>query len=132
MTKDVVTVQETDDVKDAARLMKDRQIRRVVVVGGDKKVVGIVSLGDIAVDAHDDKMSGDVLEKVSADVPRRGSGNRSANCASPADGATERPGALCAGPFFRLGRLPWLLAWAASSFTRSDCTMRLKAALTVL
>ncbi|HET6898335.1 MAG TPA: CBS domain-containing protein [Vicinamibacteria bacterium] len=67
MTKDVVTVQETDDVKDAARLMKDRQIRRVVVVGTDKRVTGIVSLGDIAVDAHDDKMSGDVLEKVSAD-----------------------------------------------------------------
>ena len=72
MTKDVVTVQETDDVKDAARLMKDRQIRRVVVVGGDKKVVGIVSLGDIAVDAHDDKMSGDVLEKVSADTVTAG------------------------------------------------------------
>jgi CBS domain-containing protein len=67
MTKDVVTVQETDDVKDAARLMKDRQIRRVVVVGADKRVTGIVSLGDIAVDTHDDKMSGDVLEKVSAD-----------------------------------------------------------------
>jgi len=72
MTKDVVTVLETDDVKDAARLMKDRQIRRVVVVGGDKRVVGIVSLGDIAVDTHDDKMAGDVLEKVSADVVTAG------------------------------------------------------------
>jgi hypothetical protein len=30
-------------------------------------VTGIVSLGDIAVDTHDDKMSGVVLEKVSAD-----------------------------------------------------------------
>jgi CBS domain-containing protein len=68
MTKDVATVQETDDVKEAARLMKDRQIRRVVVVGADKKVCGIVSLGDIAVDTRDDKMSGDVLEKVSAEV----------------------------------------------------------------
>ena len=48
--------------------MKERQIRRVVVVGPDKKVVGIVSLGDIAVDTHDDKMSGDVLEKVSTDA----------------------------------------------------------------
>ena len=67
MTKEVVTVQETDDVKDAARLMKERQIRRVVVVAADKRVTGIVSLGDIAVDTHDDKMSGDVLEKVSAD-----------------------------------------------------------------
>jgi CBS domain-containing protein len=68
MTAEVVSVPETADVKEAARLMKDRQIRRIVVVDPNKRVVGIVSLGDIAVDAHDDKMSGDVLEKVSKDA----------------------------------------------------------------
>ena len=68
MTSGVVSVGENDDVTAAARLMKDRQIRRVVVLGEGQKVVGIVSLGDIAVDAHDDKMSGDVLEKVSQDT----------------------------------------------------------------
>jgi CBS domain-containing protein len=72
MTRNVATVKETDDVKDAARLMKDRQIRRVVVVGAAQQVVGIVSLGDIAVDTHDDKMSGDVLEKVSTDTVTAG------------------------------------------------------------
>ena len=68
MTAEVVSVPETADVKEAARLMKDRQIRRIVVVDPNKRVVGIVSLGDIAVDTHDDKMSGDVLEKVSKDA----------------------------------------------------------------
>ena len=68
MTAEVVSVLETADVKEAARLMKDRQIRRIVVVDPNKRVVGIVSLGDIAVDTHDDKMSGDVLEKVSKDA----------------------------------------------------------------
>ena len=68
MTADLVSVLETADVKDAARLMKDRQIRRIVVIDPSKRVVGIVSLGDIAVDGHDDKMSGDVLEKVSKDA----------------------------------------------------------------
>jgi CBS domain-containing protein len=68
MTADVVSVSETADVKEAARLMKDRQIRRIVVVDPSKRVVGIVSLGDIAVDTHDDKMSGEVLEKVSKDA----------------------------------------------------------------
>jgi CBS domain-containing protein len=68
MTAEVVSVSETADVKEAARLMKDRQIRRIVVVDPNKRVVGIVSLGDIAVDTHDDKMSGDVLEKVSKDA----------------------------------------------------------------
>jgi CBS domain-containing protein len=72
MSRDVVTVKETDDVKDAARLMKDRQIRRVVVVGAAQQVVGIVSLGDIAVDTRDDKLSGDVLEKVSTDAVTAG------------------------------------------------------------
>ena len=68
MTADVVSVPDTADVKEAARLMKDRQIRRIVVVDSNNRVVGIVSLGDIAVDAHDDKMSGDVLQKVSKDA----------------------------------------------------------------
>lgn len=65
MTKDVASCAEEDDVKDAARTMKQRQIRRLVVLTADKRLAGILSLGDLAVDAHDDKMSGDVLEKVS-------------------------------------------------------------------
>jgi CBS domain-containing protein len=68
MTRDVVCCTEDDDVKDAARLMKDHQIRRIVVITASKKLAGIVSLGDIAVDTHDDRMSGDVLEKVSHDA----------------------------------------------------------------
>jgi CBS domain-containing protein len=65
MTAEVVVCSEDDDVKDAARTMKDRQIRRLVVVDGQKRVAGIVSLGDIAVDTSDEKMSGRVLEEVS-------------------------------------------------------------------
>jgi CBS domain-containing protein len=65
MTRDVVCCSEDDDVKDAARLMKENQIRRIVVVTANKRLAGIVSLGDIAVDTRDDRMSGDVLEKVS-------------------------------------------------------------------
>jgi CBS domain-containing protein len=65
MTSDVVCCNEEDSVKDAASKMKDRQIRRIVVVDAQQRVSGIVSLGDIAVDTHDDKMSGQVLEEVS-------------------------------------------------------------------
>jgi CBS domain-containing protein len=68
MTRDVASCREDDDVKDAVRVMKEKQIRRLVVVTGDKRLAGIVSLGDIAVDTRDDKMSGDVLEKVSQGV----------------------------------------------------------------
>ena len=65
MTSNVVCCKEDDDVKDAARQMKDRQIRRLVVVDAQQRVAGIVSLGDIAVDTSDEKMSGRVLEEVS-------------------------------------------------------------------
>ena len=68
MTKDVVCCSEDDDVKEAARLMKDHQIRRVIVLNQHQRLAGIVSLGDIAVDTQDDKLSGDVLEKVSHDA----------------------------------------------------------------
>lgn len=65
MTSDVVSCTEDDDVKDAARTMKDRQIRRLLVTDRDQQLKGIVSLGDIAVETKDDKLKGDILEKVS-------------------------------------------------------------------
>ena len=69
MTRDVLTCAESDDVKVAARTMKDNQVRRLLVVDDNHKVSGIVSLGDVAVEGND-KMSGDVLEKVS--IPSQG------------------------------------------------------------
>src|SRR5450432_825682 len=55
MTREVFSCGEEDDVKDAAKTMKQRQIRRLVVLTADKRLAGIVSLGDIAVDTGDDK-----------------------------------------------------------------------------
>ena len=45
--------------------MQDHQLRRLVVLNRDKKLVGIVSLGDLAVETKDDKLKGQVLEDVS-------------------------------------------------------------------
>jgi CBS domain-containing protein len=64
MTRDVVFGFEDQDLGDAARLMEQRQIRRLVVLNQDKKLVGIVSLGDLAVDANQ-QLAGEVLERVS-------------------------------------------------------------------
>lgn len=66
MTPGVVWCFEDDKVDEAAKLMQDRQIRRLPVLNQDKKLVGIVSLGDLAVRTHNDKMSGETLEHVSA------------------------------------------------------------------
>ena len=50
---------------EAAKLMHDNQIRRLVILSrDDKRMVGVVSLGDLAVNA-DDKLSGEVLQSIS-------------------------------------------------------------------
>ena len=56
---------EDQDTDEAARLMEERQIRRLVILDRDKRLVGIVSLGDLAVTTQDDQLSGEVLERVS-------------------------------------------------------------------
>jgi CBS domain-containing protein len=65
MTGEVVSVLEDQDVEEAANLMEERQIRRLPVVDHEQRLVGIVSLGDLAVYAGDTRLSGEVLERVS-------------------------------------------------------------------
>lgn len=65
MTPEIVTCFEDDDVQHVAELMEEKQIRRLAVLNKDKRLVGIVSLGDLAVRTADDRLSGEVLEQVS-------------------------------------------------------------------
>lgn len=65
MTHEIHYCFEDDDVKDAARLMEEKQIRRLPVVNRENQLVGIVSLGDLALRSDDDEMAEEVLEGVS-------------------------------------------------------------------
>jgi CBS domain-containing protein len=65
MTPEVVWCFDDQDVEEAARLMKEKQIRRLLVLNRDKRLVGIVSLGDLAVETGDEQLAGETLEKVS-------------------------------------------------------------------
>jgi CBS domain-containing protein len=65
MTDEVVYCFEDQNVEEAARLMSERQIRRLVILNRDKRLVGIVAMADLAVDTDDEEMSGEVLEAVS-------------------------------------------------------------------
>jgi CBS domain-containing protein len=56
--------EEDDDVQDAARLMKEKQVRRLLVMSRAGELVGIVSLGDLATEAGDRGQSGEILEEV--------------------------------------------------------------------
>ena len=64
MTPDVQCVFDDDDIAKAAQIMEERQIRRLPVVSREKRLVGIVSLGDIA-RAGNDRLSGEALQQIS-------------------------------------------------------------------
>lgn len=49
MTEDIVYCTGDQDAKEAMRLMGDNQVRRLPVVDSDRNLVGIISLGDLAV-----------------------------------------------------------------------------------
>jgi CBS domain-containing protein len=71
MTSEVVTCFEADDIRKAAEIMQRAQVRRLLVVDGDGRLAGIVSLGDIALQTGDDQLSGQTLERVSEPSPER-------------------------------------------------------------
>jgi CBS domain-containing protein len=65
MTPKVIYCFEDQDVAEAAELMHDKQIRRLPVLNRDKRLVGIVSLGDLAVETGDEQLAGHALEGIS-------------------------------------------------------------------
>ena len=71
VTTAIVAVPPDMSTREAAHIMSEHQIRRLPVVENDR-LVGIVSLGDLAVKEARDKITGDTLEKVSEGVKERG------------------------------------------------------------
>jgi CBS domain-containing protein len=65
LSERVVWAYENDSVEKACQIMSDNQIRRLPVVNADKRLVGIVALGDLAVGAADIKQAGDALSDIS-------------------------------------------------------------------
>jgi len=66
MTEGVQSCTPDDDINNVISMMKNKQIRRVVVMDKDNNLTGICSLGDLALHANKET-SGDVLEEVSKD-----------------------------------------------------------------
>jgi CBS domain-containing protein len=65
MSEGVVWVNEDDAVEDAARIMSEHQIRRLPVVDSEQHLVGIVSLGDFAVDSSEIEPVVEALSDIS-------------------------------------------------------------------
>ena len=65
MSTGICWAYDDDTIDHAAKLMSDRQVRRLPVVDRDKRLVGIVALGDFAVDKSEIKPAADALAKIS-------------------------------------------------------------------
>lgn len=69
MTSGVVSAHADELIEEAARKMGEAQVRRLPVIDHDQRLVGIVSLGDLARET-DEETAGQALEGVSADGPQ--------------------------------------------------------------
>lgn len=65
MTKTIVWCRDDEDLDDAIRIMEDKRIRRLPVIDKNKRMVGMLSLGDVS-HAGKSKLSGELLTAVSA------------------------------------------------------------------
>jgi CBS domain-containing protein len=64
MSKDVYSCPDDSTATDACTLMESKQVRRLLVMSSADALVGIVSLGDIALHLHREQ-SGELLKQVS-------------------------------------------------------------------
>ena len=64
MSKDVFCCSIDSTIEDAANMMEDEQVRRLVVVDKNEKIAGVVSLADLALDTKEET-SHEVLKEVS-------------------------------------------------------------------
>ncbi|EKE03288.1 MAG: CBS protein [uncultured bacterium] len=68
MSKPVVTCHPDDDIDIAIKKMKENKVRRLPIVDENNKVVGIISLGDIAVLSGEEHEVYEALENISEPV----------------------------------------------------------------
>jgi CBS domain-containing protein len=64
MSGEVICCYEDQECEVAARLMRSQQIRRILVLDRDKQLVGIVSLGDLALESSSAAHAGEILQDV--------------------------------------------------------------------
>ena len=69
MTKNVRSVNEDTSVDEVLKLMSKAEIRRLPVVNRNDEIVGIVSIGDLAVETNQDNKVGKAIEDISEARP---------------------------------------------------------------
>jgi CBS domain-containing protein len=65
MTANPVCCREADEIGHVLDLMKDRQVRRMPIVDGAGRLVGIIAQADIATRVNRDHQTGELVEAIS-------------------------------------------------------------------
>ena len=65
MSEGIYWVYEDQSIDDAAKMMSERQVRRLPVVDRNKRLVGIVALGDFAVESSEIRPAAEALSEIS-------------------------------------------------------------------
>ena len=65
MSDGVAWAYEDNSVEEAVKIMSERQVRRLPVVDRDKRLVGIVALGDFAVQSSEIRPAAQALSEIS-------------------------------------------------------------------
>jgi len=65
MSEKVLWAYDNDSVEKACQIMSENQIRRLPIINTDKRLVGIVALGDLAIGASSPKPAGQALSGIS-------------------------------------------------------------------
>ena len=66
MTTELFTVTRDDFAFEAIRLMGDKQIRRIPVVGSSGELAGIIAMADVALEMEDEREIAETLEEISS------------------------------------------------------------------
>jgi hypothetical protein len=72
LSADLMTIKPNDDVDIASRIMAQRQVRRLPVVDESGKLLGMLSLGDIAVKEDGEAEGAEALQGISRGVKDEG------------------------------------------------------------
>jgi len=95
LSHDLETIEPDADLEEATQLMADKQIRRLPVCE-DGELVGMLSIGDIAVKTPDGATSARLLREISRGVKRDSTPRRAASSAAPAIGTAHGGGSRAA------------------------------------
>jgi CBS domain-containing protein len=64
MSAQVFCGYEDDDIERVSEYMQEKEVRRLLILNADKRLVGIVSLGDLAKLAGDQQLAGETLGHI--------------------------------------------------------------------